>query len=215
MDRRSFLRGATVVGSGVIAGGAVAGCSNPSSRSANPNRGATTSTSTTTGQGPPDWATLSGSLTGTLLQPSDSGYAAAGHLYNAVYVPNAAASRPVRVSDGRPTLSRLRPRARRGGDSSLGRTQLRRLLVVSRTGHRRVASEYDFGRRSDRRLRQHGSHGRSRIQVDRRLCRPGRARPPLAGRLVPHRGNRRIGVGRRHRSVLPGLRPHVRPDRGG
>ena len=91
MDRRSFLRGATVVGSGVIAGGALVGCSNPSSRPANPNRSATSFTSTTTGQGPPDWATLSASLTGTLLQPSDSGYAAAGHLYNALYVPNAAA----------------------------------------------------------------------------------------------------------------------------
>src|ERR1700734_584944 len=91
MDRRSFLRGATVVGSGVIAGGALVGCSNPSSRSANPKRSATSSTTTTTGQGPPDWATLSGSLIGTLLQPSDSGYASAGHLYNALYVPNAAA----------------------------------------------------------------------------------------------------------------------------
>src|ERR1700722_666335 len=91
MDRRSFLRGATVVGSGVIAGGALVGFSHPSSRSANPNRSATSSTATTTGQGPPDWATLSGSLTGTLFRPSDSGYAAAGHLYNALYVPNAAA----------------------------------------------------------------------------------------------------------------------------
>ena len=44
-----------------------------------------------TEQGPADWTTLSGSLTGTLLQPSDSGYAAAGHLYNAVYLPTAAA----------------------------------------------------------------------------------------------------------------------------
>ena len=89
MDRRSFLRGATVVGSGVIAGGAAAGCSNPSRRSSHTN--GDTSTSTTTGQGPPDWAKLSASLTGTLLQPSDSGYAAAGHLYNSIYAPDAAA----------------------------------------------------------------------------------------------------------------------------
>ena len=89
MDRRSFLRGATVVGSGVIAGGAVAGCSSPSSRSSDAHGG--TPTSTTTGQGPPDWAKLGTSLTGALLQPSDSGYAAAGHLYNSVYTPNAAA----------------------------------------------------------------------------------------------------------------------------
>lgn len=89
MDRRSFLRAATAVGSGVIASGVVAGCSSPSSHSTDSNGG--TATSTTTGQGPPDWAKLSGSLTGTLLQPSDSAYAAAGHLYNSVYVPNAAA----------------------------------------------------------------------------------------------------------------------------
>jgi FAD/FMN-containing dehydrogenase len=89
MDRRSFLRGATVVGTGMIAGGAVAGCSTPGPLSSNANHG--TPRSTTTEQGPPDWAALSASLTGTLLQPSDSGYAAAGHLYNSVYVPNAAA----------------------------------------------------------------------------------------------------------------------------
>ena len=34
---------------------------------------------------------MSASLTGTLLQPSDSGYAAAGHLYNSIYAPDAAA----------------------------------------------------------------------------------------------------------------------------
>ncbi len=89
MDRRSFLRGVTAVGSGVIAGGAVTGCSGPRSPSARSHGG--TSASTTSGQGPPDWTTLDGSLTGTLLQPTDSGYAAAGHLYNSLYIPNAAA----------------------------------------------------------------------------------------------------------------------------
>ena len=89
MDRRTFLRGATVVGSGVIAGGAVAGCSSPSRRSSSTN--ASTPSSTEPGKGPPDWAKLSGSLTGTLFQPSDSGYAAAGHLYNSVYTLTAAA----------------------------------------------------------------------------------------------------------------------------
>ncbi len=89
MDRRSFLRGAAVVGSGVIAGGALADCASPSSRSSNADRG--TARSTTTEQGPPDWATLGASLTGTLLQPSDSGYGAAGHLYNSLYAPSAAA----------------------------------------------------------------------------------------------------------------------------
>ncbi len=89
MDRRSFLRGATVVGSGMMAGGAVAGCSGPSSRSSDAHVGRPTST--TTVQGPPDWAKLGASLTGALLQRSDSGYAAAGHLYNSVYTPNAAA----------------------------------------------------------------------------------------------------------------------------
>jgi FAD/FMN-containing dehydrogenase len=89
MDRRSFLRGATIVGTGMIAGGAVAGCSSPSSRPSHTNR--STPRSTTTEQAPPDWAALSASLTGTLLQPSDSGYVSAGHLYNSLYVPNAAA----------------------------------------------------------------------------------------------------------------------------
>ena len=89
MDRRTFLRGATVVGSGVIAGGAVAGCSSPSRRSS--STGTSTPSSTEPEKGPPDWAKLSGSLTGTLFQPSDSGYEAAGHLYNSVYTLAAAA----------------------------------------------------------------------------------------------------------------------------
>ena len=50
-----------------------------------------TTESTEPEKGPPDWAKLSGSLTGTLFQPSDSGYAAAGHLYNSVYTLTAAA----------------------------------------------------------------------------------------------------------------------------
>jgi len=89
MDRRSFLRGVTVVGSGVIAGGAATGCSGPSSTAPRSHGG--TSAATATGQGPPDWAELGASLTGTLLQPTDSGYAAAGHLYNSLYIPNAEA----------------------------------------------------------------------------------------------------------------------------
>lgn len=89
MDRRSFLRGATVVGSGLIAGGVAAACSSSSTHSSNAG-GGTTST-TQTDQGPPDWSKLAASLVGPLLQPGDSGYAAAGHLYNAVYTPNAAA----------------------------------------------------------------------------------------------------------------------------
>jgi FAD/FMN-containing dehydrogenase len=87
MDSSSFLRGAAVVGSGVLAGGVVTGCSSP--RPENAGGGATAS-STGSG-GPPDWATLAGSLRGTLLRPGDAGYHAAGHLYNAVYTPDAAA----------------------------------------------------------------------------------------------------------------------------
>jgi hypothetical protein len=92
MDRRSFLRGATVVGSGLIAGGVAAACSSPSTQSSNAGGGTTsTSTPTHTEQGPPDWSKLAASLVGPLLQPGDSGYAAAGHLYNALYTPGAAA----------------------------------------------------------------------------------------------------------------------------
>jgi hypothetical protein len=88
MNRRSFLRGATVVGSGLVAGGVAAACSTSSTHSSNAGGGTTT---TQTDQGPPDWSKLAASLVGPLLRPGDSGYAAAGHLYNAVYAPNAAA----------------------------------------------------------------------------------------------------------------------------
>jgi FAD/FMN-containing dehydrogenase len=85
MDRRTFLRGATVLGSGVLAGAAVAGCS-----TSGPHHASGSSTSTTE-HGPPDWSKLAASLGGTLLLPSDSGYTAAGHLYNSVYTQQAAA----------------------------------------------------------------------------------------------------------------------------
>ena len=87
MDRRTFLRGATLIGSGVIAGAAAAGCSSSSDHVAS---GGGTSTSTTE-HGRPDWSKLAASLTGTLFLPTDSGYAAAGHLYNSVYAQQAAA----------------------------------------------------------------------------------------------------------------------------
>ena len=88
MDRRSFLRGAAVAGSGLVAGGVATACSGPSSQS---GQGAGTThidaapTALRTG------TTLAGSLSGTLLQPGDPGYPAAGHLYNAVYTLDAAA----------------------------------------------------------------------------------------------------------------------------
>ena len=86
MDRRAFLRGATVLGSGVFASAAVAACSTSSS----PDESGGTSTSTTS-HGPPDWSKLAASLSGALLLPTDSGYTAAGHLYNSVYTQQAAA----------------------------------------------------------------------------------------------------------------------------
>ena len=86
MDRRTFLRGATVLGSGALVGAAAAGCS--SSNSNNASGGTSTST---TEHGPPDWSKLAASLGGTLLLPTDSGYTAAGHLYNSVYTQQAAA----------------------------------------------------------------------------------------------------------------------------
>ena len=88
MDRRSFLRGAAVVGSGLVAGGAASGCSS-SRRPGAPAEGITSSS--TSEPGPPDWPALAGSLRGTLLQPGDAAYPAAGHLYNSTYTTNAAA----------------------------------------------------------------------------------------------------------------------------
>ncbi len=88
MDRRSFLQGAALVGSGVMGAGVVAGCSSPS-----PQHGRGQDTTPTTGRsgGPPDWQTLASSLQGTVLRPGDPGYPAAGHLYNSLYTLDAAA----------------------------------------------------------------------------------------------------------------------------
>ncbi len=95
MDRRSFLRGAATVGSSVIAGGLAAGCADH-----NAARSGAGGTSTTTSGGPPTWSALAASLTGSLLLPSDSGYPAAGELYNALYTPNPAAiAECISVSD--------------------------------------------------------------------------------------------------------------------
>jgi FAD binding domain/Berberine and berberine like len=91
MDRRSFLRGAAAVGSTVVAGGVAAGCSG-----GQPERSGAHGTSTSTSAksdhgGPPNWHELAASLAGTLLLPGQSGYLAAGQLYNALYAPNPAA----------------------------------------------------------------------------------------------------------------------------
>ena len=91
MDRRSFLRGAAAVGSTVVAGGVAAGCSSgPPERSG--AHGTSTSTSAKSDHGGrPNWNELAASLAGTLLLPGQSGYLAAGQLYNALYAPNPAA----------------------------------------------------------------------------------------------------------------------------
>ncbi len=59
MDRRSFLRRAAVVGSGLVAGGTASGCSSPGphpSESAAPPSGKQEHEG-----GPPDWRALAGS----------------------------------------------------------------------------------------------------------------------------------------------------------
>ena len=118
MDRRAFLRGAAVLGAGTLAA-AAAGCGSPSHSSGS---GSTTST-TKVDHGPPDWSTLATSLGGPLLLPTDSGYAAAGHLYNALYTPDAAAiAQCASVSDVQRCLAFCRAHgvdvvARSGGHS--------------------------------------------------------------------------------------------------
>ncbi len=76
------------MGSGLVAGSAVSECSSSSPHGA---LGLGTHSSSGLGTGPPDWRTLAGLLRGTLLQPGDAGYLAAGHLYNSLYTPDAAA----------------------------------------------------------------------------------------------------------------------------
>src|ERR1700744_4479462 len=88
MDRRSFLRGTALAGSGLVVGVAASGCSSPG-----PHPAAEKGTTSPIGRNgaPPDWGTLAGSLRGHLRLPADAGFAAAGHLYNSLYTPDAAA----------------------------------------------------------------------------------------------------------------------------
>jgi FAD/FMN-containing dehydrogenase len=69
-----------------------AACGGPGSKQGS---GATSTLRTTTttahSTGPPDWRVLAGSLTGTLVQPGNSGYAAGAQLYNELYSPQPAA----------------------------------------------------------------------------------------------------------------------------
>ena len=88
MDRRTFLRGATVVGSGVLAGAAAAGCSSSSPPDRERRRHLHVDDGRTahpTGRSSPRRSAAPCSL------PTDGGYAAAGHLYNSVYTQQAAA----------------------------------------------------------------------------------------------------------------------------
>jgi hypothetical protein len=138
MDRRSFLRGAAAIGSTVVAGGAAAACSGgPPRRSGAP----ATSTSTSAGDhgGPPDWPVLAASLAGTLLRPGESGYAAAGQLYNALYTPAPAAiAQCVSAGDVQRCLAFARAHgvqvaARSGGHSYAGYSSCPGLVIdVSR-----------------------------------------------------------------------------------
>jgi FAD/FMN-containing dehydrogenase len=137
MDRRSFLRGASLVGSGLLAGGVAAGCSNGGHGS--PGSSSSTSSTAKSDQGPPDWSKLAASLSGTLLQPGDGGYQAAGHLYNAVYSPEAEAiAQCVSVSDVQRCLAFAREHdvelvARSGGHSYGGYSSCQGLVIdVSR-----------------------------------------------------------------------------------
>jgi FAD/FMN-containing dehydrogenase len=84
-----FLRGAAVLGSGLVAGSALADCSDGGGP--RPDVGSTSQPSAGHGGGPPDWQELAGSLSGVLLRPGDAAYPAATHLYNALIPANPAA----------------------------------------------------------------------------------------------------------------------------
>ena len=116
MDRRSFLRGASRarIRRRRRRGGGRVFEFEPARRE---RRRTTTST---TEHGPPDWPKLAASLSGTLLLPTDSGYAAAGHLYNSVYTQQAAAIAQCQSAERHPALPLLRPGLRRAGGGASG-----------------------------------------------------------------------------------------------
>jgi FAD/FMN-containing dehydrogenase len=79
MDRRQFLRRAGTLGAGlgsIALLGATAGCGR------SPSAAPTTSSTTTTIAGPPNWADLAHSLTGSVVVQSDAAYATAKLLFN-------------------------------------------------------------------------------------------------------------------------------------
>jgi FAD/FMN-containing dehydrogenase len=80
MDRRQFLRRAGILGASVGSAaliGAAAGCSSPAAVIPTPS-----TSSSTTGPGPLNWADLAGMLSGTLVLPSNSAYASGKLLFN-------------------------------------------------------------------------------------------------------------------------------------
>jgi len=87
MDRRSFLRGAAMFGSGAAIGAVATGCAS-SSGGSGADHGSPTEQKD---GGPPDWQALAGSLSGALLRPGDTGYQTAAQLYNALITPGPAA----------------------------------------------------------------------------------------------------------------------------
>ena len=90
LDRRAFLR-ATGLAAGLgVATTALAACAGSTGQSSQPTPRPTTSeppapSSTATTPGPIDYAALAGKLSGQLLRPGQSGYAAASRSYNPLF----------------------------------------------------------------------------------------------------------------------------------
>ena len=90
-------------------------------------------TPSSTEGGPPPWAQLAASLSGSVVLPADPTYGVDKLLYNERFDALAPAAIAYCHSAGRrPTMCRLRPPTRRAAVDPLGWAQLRRLLLGQR-----------------------------------------------------------------------------------
>jgi hypothetical protein len=92
MDRRSFLRRAGAVSAGVGATALIGSLAECSTSPGHSQAGGTSTTGTTgTTAGPPQWSVLAGMLTGQLVVPGDASYPSGALLFNELFNPQPAA----------------------------------------------------------------------------------------------------------------------------